>query len=85
MSDIYTVAECPKDVTDAVRHLARTSRGRNALKRLLEWLDDDGLGLDMVNQEAVLTLLDGAWGKYPGTARDAMRAALEDGANEKSV
>jgi predicted component of type VI protein secretion system len=62
----------------AARQLARTDRGRNAMRRLLEWLDDDGLALDAPNKEAILTLLAGAWGSYAMTARDEMRDALDD-------
>lgn len=77
MSDeIYTVVEGVQDLTDCANHLAKSQKGRNAMKRLLAWLDDDGLSLDMVNKEAVLTLLNGAFGEYPGTARDVMRDAL---------
>lgn len=73
----YTAIEGVEDLTHAARALARTERGRNALRRLLDWLDEDGLGLDFVGQEAALTLLEGAWGKYAHSARDAMRDALE--------
>ncbi len=75
-SEIYTEVESVQDLFEAARCLNKSSRGRNAMKRLLAWLDDDGLALDIVNKEAVLTLLTGAFGEYPGTARDAMRDAL---------
>lgn len=73
---MYIEVECEQDLFNAARNLARTERGRNAMTRLLAWLDDDGLGLDIVNKESVLTLLNGAFNQYPGTARDAMREAL---------
>jgi len=67
----------PRDLINAANQLGRTTKGRNALDHLLTWLDDDGLSLDGMNKEAALTLLNGAFGSYPGTARDAMRDALE--------
>ncbi len=67
---------CPQDLVDAANRMARSTKGRNALNRLLDWLDDDGLSLDGENKAAVMTLLLGAFGSYPGTARDAMRDAV---------
>ena len=70
------------DLTAAANQLANSRVGRNALRTVLAWLYDqqslsgDGLALDVDNQAAVLTLLEGAWGQYAGTARDAMREAL---------
>lgn len=64
------------DVLDAVEQLANSRIGLNALRRLLAWLDEDGLGLDATNQVAVLTILDGAWGQFAGSARDFMREYL---------
>lgn len=65
------------EIYSAAEHLSETVRGENALRVLLAWLyDGDGLGLDAENQEAVLTLLHGAWGPWAGTVRDAMREAL---------
>ena len=66
----------PTDLTAAANQLANSRVGRNALRTVLDWLDADGLSLDGDNQAALLTLLDGAWGAYAGTARDAMREAL---------
>ena len=43
------------------------------MRVLLAWLDDTGLGLDSQNKDAVLILLQGAFGAFPGTARDVMR------------
>ncbi len=75
---MYVGVEGPQDLIDAANHLALSDKGRNAMRHVLVWLDEDGLSLDFTNKEAVLTLLNGAWGKYAGTARDAMRDALED-------
>ena len=64
------------ELTGAAEQLSQSEKGRNALRRLLDWLDDDGLSLDGANKGAVLTLLNAAFGSYPGSARDAMREAL---------
>jgi hypothetical protein len=61
---------------EAARQLAKSEKGRQALRAVLDWLDADGCSLDAVNQEAVFVLLAGAWGGFAGTARDAMREAL---------
>jgi hypothetical protein len=66
-----------QDLIDAADRLVKTTRGRNAMDRLLTWLDDDGLGLDAASKTDVLTLVAGAFDRYPGTARDAMRDALD--------
>lgn len=65
-----------QQMIEAANRLAKTTRGRNAMRRLLEWLDDDGLGLDGDGKRDTLTLLAGAFGRYPGTARDAMRDVM---------
>jgi hypothetical protein len=64
------------DIQAAVTQLASSGRGSNALRILLEWLDDGGLGLDVDSQAAVFVLLEAAWGKYSMTVRDVMREAL---------
>jgi hypothetical protein len=61
--------------------------GRHALQVLLAWLDDEnfsGLSLDQDNKQSVLALLEGAFGPYPGSARDYMRDALQ-GQQTKSI
>jgi len=60
----------------AIERLSGSERGRNALRRISEWLDDDGIGLDERNQNAALTLLTVAW-KRPGSTRDMLRDAVE--------
>ena len=62
-----------QDVTDAATVLSKTTRGRHAMRWLLGWLEDDGIGLDGIGQEAVINLLQGAWGQWAGSTRDAMR------------
>lgn len=67
------------EMRKAAQHLAKTERGREAMRVLLDWWDrGTGLGLDAVNQDCVLTLITAAWGPLPGSARDAMRDALEN-------
>ena len=74
---MYIEVEGTQDLIDCANHLAKSAKGRSALIHILAWLDDTGLALDEVNKEAAMTLLMGAFGRYPGTARDAMRDALE--------
>jgi hypothetical protein len=69
----YTITET--DLQNAVEQLMLSGRGQTALKQLVKWLDDAGLGLDSDNQDAVLLLLQAAWGPFPGTAPDLMRDA----------
>jgi len=63
-------------VQEAATHLAKSERGRSALRQLLMWLDFDGCSLDSTNKDCVLTALLGVFGKFPGSGRDAMRNAL---------
>lgn len=65
------------DLQSAAARLLQSGRGRKALELLQEFLLNAGIGLDERNQDAVLTLLDGAWGGYVGTTRDAIAEALE--------
>lgn len=65
------------DLSRAACQLDESGRGRRVLRALLDLLDGDGLGLDSENQQAVLTLLRGAWTQFPGTARDIMRDVLQ--------
>lgn len=60
-------------VRQAVEQLALTPRGVHAIQHLLRWLTDDGLSLDETNQEAVITLLQGAWGSFPKSAMGWLR------------
>lgn len=71
-----TTAITEEDLVNAARQLAREKVGRQSMRRLLAWLNDGGLNLDGQNRQAVMTLLCGAWGSFPGTARDVMEAAL---------
>lgn len=62
---------------ECVDQLAKSHVGRNAMRHVLSWLDEDGLLMDFDNREAITTLLAMAWGSYAGSARDAMRDALK--------
>lgn len=63
-------------LTSEAKHLSRSDKGRDALERVLDWLESSGLSLDGRNQQAILTLLENAWGGYAGTVRDVMHEAL---------
>lgn len=65
------------DVEDAIDQLRRSGRGMVAMRGLVEWLDRVGVGLDIHNQAAVLTLLQATWGPFTGSARDAMHEAVD--------
>lgn len=66
-----------QDIRTAVACLSRSERGRAAMSDVLTMLDRGGLSLDQSGQAAVLKLLVASWSSNPGTARDAMRDALE--------
>lgn len=59
-----------------VQQLQKSRVGRNAIKALSAWLDNDGCLLDTANQEAVYRLLAGAWGGLAGSVTDALRDAV---------
>jgi hypothetical protein len=62
----------------AAQHLARSEKGRDALRRVIDWLEASGLSLDAQNQNAILELQRMAWEGWAGTVRDAMHDALGD-------
>lgn len=64
------------ELHEAAQRLAQTDRGRQTLTTLLAWLDDVGTVLDARHQDAVFSLLTGAWNGYAGSTREAMREAL---------
>lgn len=66
-----------QDVFEAAKHLTTTDRGRKALIMLRDWFIAGGLGLDAKNKESILTLIEAAWGPYPGTTLDAIRDEIE--------
>ncbi len=65
------------DLEAAAAQLARSERGRHALRDLLALLENGGVSLDGDNQRHVLCLLAGAWGSHAGTALTALRGAVE--------
>lgn len=72
MSESTLTAE---DLTRSAERLAESTAGRSALRIVVDLLE--GEPLDGRNQNAVLTLLAGAWGPLAGSARDAIRTALK--------
>jgi hypothetical protein len=66
------------EIEAAVNQLSRSDKGRAAMRDLLAFLDNAGLSLDELNRDAIFTLLAAAFTKYPGTARDLMREALDE-------
>jgi hypothetical protein len=64
------------EIRAAAEHLAKSDKGRDALCRLVDWLENSGLSLDETNQGCVVTLLQTAWGGMAGTTREAMHEAL---------
>lgn len=60
------------------QQLAKSEKGRDALRRCVDWLEASGLSLDNRNQVAILRLLEAAWGEWAGTTRDVMHQALGD-------
>ncbi|MBX3448201.1 MAG: hypothetical protein KF777_01505 [Planctomycetaceae bacterium] len=63
-------------IRKATETLGRSQRGRAALTTLRTWFVAEGLGLDAHNQDAVLTLLLGAWSRFPGTVREEIDATI---------
>lgn len=64
------------DMMDAIKQLRRSEKGRNAIRHVLTWMDDDGAALDYHNQSAIQTLIALCW-RMPGATRDAMRDVVE--------
>ena len=65
-----------QQIQNAVNQLARSAVGLQALQVLGGWLDADG-NLDGANQNAVLMLLEAAWGGHTGTIRQLIREAIQ--------
>ncbi|MBA4019177.1 MAG: hypothetical protein C0483_18580 [Pirellula sp.] len=62
-------------VTESIKRLSASERGKSAMRQVLAWLDNDGLSLDDSNKDAIVALLISAW-EHPGTVRDKMREAI---------
>jgi hypothetical protein len=61
------------DIETAVEALTRSDKGMTAAIDLLAMLERGAISLDEPNQDAVQTILKGAWGGLSGTALDALR------------
>jgi hypothetical protein len=64
-------------INEAVNQLAKSDKGRNAMQHIYNWLTESGLSLDRQNQACALLLLEAAWGRFPGTVRDAIRDVID--------
>lgn len=64
----------PKSLYTAAEHLTHTDKGREALKGL-EVFFDHATDLDASNALACLTLLDGFFGEWTGSAIEAVSEA----------
>ena len=73
----------PKALFTAAEHLTQTDKGRQALKGL-EVFFDNATGLDASNALACLTLLDGFFGAWTGSAIEAVREAANPEKEEGS-
>ena len=60
------------DLDRAGAQLAKSERGRQAARDLLNFIQSGGGSLDADNQLAYLVLLRAAWGEYPGSVRDVL-------------
>ncbi len=65
-----------KNLSDAVEVLKDTERGRQVLRDLLALIENGGDGLDIVNQDAVVTILRCQFGPFAGSTRDEIRRAV---------
>ena len=62
----------------AARQLAKTDRGREAMRRLVTLLEAGDFDLDLLDQRAFLALLGGVWNGSAADARTIMAQALRD-------
>jgi hypothetical protein len=65
------------DLAGAVDTLADTERGRQCLRDLYSLIINGGDGLDFVNQDAVITILQCQFGPYAGSTREEIKRALK--------
>jgi hypothetical protein len=65
----------PAEIEQAIDQLNQTERGRKVIEHLYAMLNDGGISLDSRNQQAVVTILCGAWGKYSGTTLELLEAS----------
>lgn len=65
------------EIDAAIATLRRSDRGIEAMRATVAMLDDGGISLDASAQRALITLLVASFTTHPGSARDAMREAVE--------
>lgn len=65
------------DLEKAIRHLAKTDKGLDAIRHILAWMTSSGLSLDGRNKNAALMVIMGTFA-FPGTGCDTMREVLGD-------
>jgi hypothetical protein len=69
-----------EEMQAAARQLAKTERGREAMKRFVALLSEGEFDLDLLDQRAFLALLGGVWNGRTREVRATMTQALADGA-----
>lgn len=67
----------PEEMEAAARQLAKTERGRAAMRRLAELTEGPDLELGLLDRHAFLALLGGVWTGQKERARAIMRATIE--------
>lgn len=70
----------PDEMRAAARQLAKSERGRTALKRLTELVASGEFDLDFLDQRACLALLGGLWSGQKDAVTEAIRAGSSEGA-----
>ena len=68
----------------AARQLAKTERGRDAMKRFLALLEQDDFDLDLLDQRAFLALLGGVWNGASADVREIVTQALDTAGTAES-
>lgn len=64
------------EIEASIEQLARSDKGQDSLRRILEWMNASGLSLDWRNKEAAASVIAGCWAA-PGTVRDLIAAKLD--------
>ncbi len=65
-----------QDIRFAAEHLSESAKGLSTMQFLLDWFTESHFPEGIGDQQAVLTLLDGAWGKHRGTVIDCLHEFL---------
>jgi hypothetical protein len=66
------------ELETAVEALVQSDKGKQTAIDLLAMLERGAISLDEQNQDAVQTILAGAWGGFSGTALDVLRDHIGD-------